>query len=405
MNSKWNWLTASVGIGALGYFVDIYDLVLFSIVRTQSLRDLGVIESQILDVGVFLLNCQMAGLVLGGLVWGILGDKRGRISVLFGSILIYSLANLLNGFVIDTNQYAILRFIAGFGLAGELGAAITLVAESLPKEYRGYGTTAVASFGILGGVSASVLGNFVSWKALYIIGGVGGLLLLCLRWRLNESHLYTEMKSSSIDSGNLKLLFSSVERSRKFLCSVLIGVPIYFVVGILITFAPELGQSQHAMEPINAGNTIFYYYLGLALGDGVSGILSQWFKSRRKVVFLYLLGLFVSVVIALSSSNYHAVHFYRFAFVLGFASGYWALCVTIAAEQFGTNLRATVATSVPNLVRGSLILLTLSFKTMKGSMGLVGSLWCVAGVTFAMALIALLGVRETFFTNMDFVEE
>lgn len=397
-------INRAVVVGALGYFVDIYDLVLFSVVRIASLKDLGVPEDELLDVGVKLLNWQMAGLLLGGLLWGVLGDKRGRVSVLFGSIFLYSAANILNGFVVTTDQYAILRFIAGIGLAGELGAAITLVAEAMPKEIRGYGTAVVAGIGVLGAVAAGLFGDYFPWRTAYFIGGGLGILILSLRMKMFDSGIFEKVRHQSVRKGDLRLLIGSRKAFFRYLRCILIGVPIWYVVGILVTFSPEICRVLGATEPINAGYAILFMYTGLSLGDIGSGILSQYLRSRRKVVLLSLGLIAASVLLYLSSSDFGKTYFYALCVLLGVAGGYWAIFVTVAAEQFGTNLRATVAITAPNFVRGSVILLTSAFHYLKGQMDLVAAAAVVGIVVLTLAFWAAASLEETFGRDLDFVE-
>lgn len=397
----------TVLVAALGYFVDIYDLLLFGIVRVPSLRAIGVGEEDLLRVGIRLINAQMAGMLVGGILWGIWGDKRGRLSVLFSSILLYSLANIANAFVPNAEWYAALRFLAGVGLAGELGAAITLVSEIMSKENRGIGTTIVASVGILGAVLASLIGDFFDWRTAYIVGGVMGLALLILRLKMFESGMYEEVhKATHVRKGDITLLFRSRERFGKYLRCILIGVPVWFVIGILITFSPELAKELEVTGPIAAGTAIMVSYAGLSAGDFASGLLSQYFRSRRKVVGLFLLLTAVSVVTYSQARGVSPAVFYSLCAILGFAVGYWAVFVTIGAEQFGTNLRATVATTVPNFVRGSVVLSTLSFQFLSKNQGfsLVASALIVGIVTLALGFWSLFTMPETFAKDLDYLE-
>jgi MFS family permease len=391
-------------VAALGYFVDIYDLLLFSIVRIESLKSLGVAESNLLSEGVFLINMQMGGLLIGGIFWGILGDKKGRIAVLFSSILIYSLANLLNGLVVNVTQYGILRLIAGIGLAGELGVGITLVAEILPKEIRGYGTSLVAGVGMLGAVLAYFIADYFQWRIAYFIGGGLGLLLLLMRVKVFESGIFEKAKKESLSRGNIMELFTSRKQFYKYIRCILIGVPVWFVAGILMTFSPEFGKVLDLGVPIVAGKAVMWEYLGLTIGDISSGILSQYLNSRKKVVLL-----FVSLVAILSSVYLFvplqsATIFYALCVCLGFAAGYWALFVTIAAEQFGTNLRATVATTVPNFVRGSIIIMTPLFLLFKEQFGILTGAGLVGLLVIVVALIGIFKMEETFGKDLNFVE-
>ena len=392
-------------VAALGYFVDIYDLLLFSIVRVASLKSLGVPESSLLSDGVYLINMQMGGLLLGGILWGVLGDKKGRISVLFGSILIYSLANAANGFVTTVDQYAVMRFIAGIGLAGELGVGITLVAEVLPKEIRGYGTSLVAGVGMLGAVLAYFVAENFDWRIAYFIGGGLGLLLLILRINVFESGIFTKVKEKAVSRGNFFQLFISSKQFFKYLRCILIGIPVWFIAGILMTFSPEIGKALNLDVPITAGKAVMWEYIGLVIGDISSGILSQYFRSRKKVVLLYLMLASALIVIYLFVPLQSDTIFYMLCVGLGIAAGYWALFVTIAAEQFGTNLRATVATTVPNFVRGSMIIMTPLFLLFREQFGILIGAGLVGVLAIGTALLGLWKMEETFGKDLNFLEE
>ncbi|WP_066838771.1 MFS transporter [Rufibacter ruber] len=398
-------LNTAVVVAALGYFVDIYDLILFSIVRISSLKDLGITNpTTLLKDGVHLINMQMLGMLLGGIFWGVLGDKRGRISVLFGSIFLYSIANVANGFVTTLDAYSWLRFIAGVGLAGELGAGITLVTEVLPKEKRGYGTTIVASVGISGAIVAGVVGEYFHWRTAYFVGGGLGLLLLLLRIGVYESGLFARTRQEKVSRGNFLSLFTSAPRFFKYLKCILVGVPIWFVVGVLITFSPEFGQALGVQVPVSAAKAISFCYLGLSLGDVASGVLSQKLKSRKRAVLLSLFLLAVVVALYLFARGAGEAYFYGLCLALGFASGYWAMFVTIAAEQFGTNIRATVTTTVPNFVRGAVIPLTLTFSAYKEAWGLLFTAGALGTVALAVALVAISTLPESYGKDLDYLE-
>lgn len=391
-------------VAALGYFVDIYDLLLFSIVRLPSLKALGVPPDQLLTKGEFLIQVQMGGLLVGGIIWGIMGDKRGRLSVLFGSILLYSLANIGNGFVTNVSQYAILRFIAGLGLAGELGAGITLVSETLPTRLRGYGTALVASIGLFGAVAANFVAQ-VGWQTAYFIGGGLGLLLLIARISVFESGIFLTMKQSNVERGNLIQLVGNRKRLKKFLGCIFIGCPIWFVIGNLVTFSPEIALHMGLKEAIIAGNAVMWAYIGLVFGDLTSGIGSQLIKSRKKMVLIFIALDFIFVCVYLFVPVATSFAFYAKCFMLGFGIGYWALFVTIAAEQFGTNLRSTVATTVPNLIRGTLIPITWLFQYLRGRFDMINGALIVIIITTIIALIALSVVDETYSRELNFVEK
>ncbi|MBN8609944.1 MAG: MFS transporter [Deltaproteobacteria bacterium] len=397
----------AVIVAALGYLVDIYDLILFGVVRRDSLLSIGVAEADVLVVGVRLLNYQMTGMLVGGVLWGILGDKRGRLSVLFGSILMYSLANIANGFVTDVETYAWLRLIAGIGLAGELGAGITLVSEMMPADKRGIGTTIIAGVGICGALLAAGVATVVQWNYAYWLGGIMGLLLLALRVGVLESGIFQKTKESGVTRGNFFALFTNRRRALRYVCVILCGMPVWFAIGLLASLAEEIaGPTGLGLSPApTARIALLFAYLGLAIGDFGSGWISQVLKSRKRVLFAFV-G-FNAVAIAayatLGASSIHA--FYACVLVLGITNGYWAVFVTVAAEQFGTNLRATATTTAPNFVRGSVVPMNLAFLALKPSLGVLGAALAVGAVVVVVAFVAIFGIEETFGKPMDFVED
>ncbi len=399
-------LTVPVIVSALGYFVDIYDLILFSIVRVQSLKAIGLEGQALLDKGVFLLNMQMAGMLLGGIFWGILGDKKGRVRILFGSIFLYSVANVANGMVTSIGQYAFWRFVAGIGLAGELGAGITLVLENLPQRSRGYGTMVVATVGVTGAVLANIIAKNFDWRIAYVIGGGLGLMLLVARLSVYESGMYREVAAQPhVRKGNFISLFTSRARFLKYLRSVLIGLPIWFCVGILITFSPEFAKALSVTGPVSAGEAVMFCYIGLVFGDFLSGFLSQYFRSRKKIVLLFLVLTCGMTGLYFMQQGATAGQFYLVCLAIGVAVGYWAIFITIAAEQFGTNLRATVASTVPNFIRGAVIPITFFFQLLKGHAGIIQSAIIVGSVCLVIAFAALYGLEETFSRELNYTEE
>lgn len=392
-------------VAALGYFVDIYDLLIFTIVRVQSLADIGVAQEDSRRMGEFVINVQMGGLLVGGILWGIIGDKFGRIRVLFGSILLYSIANVINGFVQDVNTYALIRFIAGIGLAGELGAGITLVSETLSKEKRGYGTMMVAVIGLFGAVAANLVHHYFSWRNAYFVGGGLGFVLLLLRAGTFESGMYKHVKDSTVARGNFMLLFSDRKRFWKYIYCILIGIPLWFVVGILIAQSPEFGKALGANGALDAGAGIMYSYIGISIGDIVAGMLAQWTKSRRLAILIFLLLSLTTVIYYLNSTGISQAKFVGLAFVMGLGVGYWATFVTIASEQFGTNIRATVTTTVPNFVRGSLIPVTFIFEFFVHKFNIISAAYILMISLTAISLFALSRLKETFNKDLDYVEE
>lgn len=413
-------------VAALGYFVDIYDMVLFGIVKAESLSQImsGYSLEEQASTGKFLFNMQMMGMLIGGLLWGVLGDKKGRIKVLFGSILLYSIANLINAFVTDITSYAVVRVIAGIGLAGELGAGITLVSEMMSKEKRGYGTMIIVVFGALGAVVASlvgsegeVIGNLINslsgvqlanWQVTYLVGGFLGLFLLLLRVGTIESTYFEKMSDNKqVSKGNLKIIFFNKKNFIKYLHCIIIGIPIWYVVGLLVmnskdNFAPLLG-----IENIENGTAVMYTYLGLSFGDLVSGLLSQLLKSRKKVVAIYLVFTLILVTSFLFfMEGISAEVYYVVCFLLGTATGYWAIFVSIAAEQFGTNIRSTTANTIPNFVRGSVNLIMLGFGLLMAlNLGDAWSAYIVGLVFILLALFSLSQLKETFGKDLNYFEE
>jgi MFS family permease len=395
-------LNFTVIVAGLGYFVDLFDITLFGVVRVASLRDLGITDpAAILSSGLVIYNSQMAGMMIGGILWGVIGDRRGRLSVLFGSILLYSFANMASAFAWNVPSYAVFRFLGGVGLAGELGAAITLVSESLPKEKRGLGTTIVAALGMLGIVAAALVGQLLHWKVAYILGGVMGMLLLVARFKISESTLFTRTDAQA--RANPFLVFTG-GRFRKYISCILIGVPIYFTTGILFTFAPELTAGLGVKGTVTAGNAILFGSIGLTLGDILAGLFSQRLGSRKKAIGInlvlgYSLMLVYCFVTGLSSTT-----IYFLSFLIGTTVGYWAVLVTMAAEQFGTNIRATVATTVPNFVRGSAVFAASMFAYLKDQIAVPRAAFVVGTICFGLALLALTQVDETFTRDLDYEE-
>ena len=393
-------------VAALGYFVDIYDLVLFSIVRVPSLKSFGLSGKELIDYGVYLLNMQMIGMLVGGVLWGWLGDKKGRLKIMFASILLYSLANIANGFVSSLPAYAVLRFIAGVGLAGELGAGITLVSEVLHTRIRGYGTMLVASIGVSGAILANVVANTYEWHSAFFIGGGLGFLLLAARVKVAESGMFKAMEEKTgVSRGNMLALFTDRNRFFRYINSIMIGVPIWFVVGVLITFSPEFATELHITGPVTAGNSVMYCYLGLVFGDLSSGLLSQLLQSRKKVILLFMLLSVGAVALYLLQGPSTPQFFYLVCAALGFAGGYWAIFVTVAAEQFGTNLRATVATTVPNIVRGMVVPITMLFQLCRSFLGLESGALLVGAICSIAAFFSLGALEETFHKDLDYYEE
>jgi putative MFS transporter len=390
-------------VASLGYFVDIYDLMIFSIVRVKSLHDIGIADADILLKGVYVINMQMFGLLLGGILWGILGDKLGRIKVLFGSILLYSLANFANGMVHDINTYAIIRFIGGIGLAGELGAGVTLVSEALSKEKRGYGTMIISLVGLLGAVAAGVAGKY-DWRTAYYIGGALGTMLLLLRMRTFESGLYKNAAKTNISKGNIFILFTNRKRFLKYLSCILIGAPLWFVVGIIVTLSPEFAKALGTKETISAGTGIMCSYAGGAVGNVLAAMFAQVTRSRKLTMLTFLVLNAISVSIFLNTTGITNHQFILLCLLIGVTGGYLATLVTIAAEQFGTNIRATVTTTVPNFVRGTLIPINAAFSLLLLHFDMIRSGIILLVILTSIALFGLSRLKESFSKDLDYLE-
>lgn len=408
MNQQRNYgiLSLPVIVAALGYFVDIYDLLLFSITRVPSLRSLGLDEAALLTEGEGIIMWQMAGLLIGGIIWGVMGDKKGRLSVLFGSIILYSLANIANGFVQTPEQFRIIRFIAGLGLAGELGAGITLVSELIPKEKRGIATSFVAGVGLTGAVVAFVMKENFNWRTCYFIGGGLGLLLLLLRISVFESGMFHEVKKMDVQRGNFFMLFNNADRLKRYILSILIGLPTWFVIGVLVTFSKEFGEKFGITEKIDSGKAIMYAYAAISAGDILIGFISQWFKSRKKALYLfYAITAFFMVLYFTILQDGTAAQMYWICAGLGFGTGFWAIFVTMGAEQFGTNLRSTAATTIPNMVRGMLTIMILPmFKGLRNATDYVTAGWITAVIIMGITVVAALMTKETFNKDLNYVE-
>lgn len=393
-------------VSALGFFVDVYDMLIFSIVRVPSLQSLGLSEAEVSSAGTFILNSQQAGLVIGGFLWGVLGDKRGRMSVLFGSILTYSLTNIACGFVQDVTTYAALRFVAGIGLSGEIGAAMVLVSEILPKEIRSFGSSMVAGIGYLGAGVAYLTVEYFNWRTAFWVGGGMGLVLLLLRVSVFESGLFSRLKveHKTVSRGNFLYFFSSWPQAIKYLRCVAVGIPTWFIVGILATFANEFGQALDIAEGVKPGRCVMLIYVGLAGGDLLSGPISHWLRSRLKAITGLLIFSALLSGVYLFGGIKTASGIYLVCLLAGFCTGYIAMFLTMVAELYGTNLRNTATTSVPSVVRGTLIPMTLFFQALKPSLGALVAAGILGVIVYGLAFWSLSRMEETFGKELDYVE-
>ena len=394
-----------VMVAALGYFVDIYDLLLFSIIRVGSLKSLGLSELALDTDGKTIISVQMVGLLIGGILWGVMGDKKGRLSVLFGSIILYSTANIANGFVQNVTQYSLCRFIAGIGLAGELGAGITLVSELISKEKRGVATSIVAGIGLSGAVLAYFISKTFDWRSCYFIGGGLGFCLLILRISVFESGMFKKVQESKIVRGNFFMFFTNKKRFKKYMLSILIGLPTWYVIGVLITFSKEFGEKFGIQGKIEPGKAVMLAYVAIAVADLLIGLISQQLKSRKKALYIFYALTVISIVLYFTQRNGSVSTMYAICMFMGFGTGFWALFVTMAAEHFGTNLRATAATTVPNMVRGSLPLILMLFNALKPSFGYIDAGAITGVVVMVISIIAVIMTEETFGKDLNFIEE
>jgi MFS family permease len=395
----------TVLVAALGYFVDIYDLLLFQIVRVESLKDLGLSDAMVKSEGEFIISIQMLGLMIGGIIWGVMGDKRGRLSVLFGSIILYSVANIANGFVQTPNQYALTRFIAGIGLAGELGAGITLVAELIHKDKRGLSTSLVAGIGLTGAVAAYFISQNFHWRNCYFIGGGLGFCLLILRISVFESSMFNKVKEMKVARGNFFMFFTNTQRFKKYMLAILIGLPTWYVIGILVAFSNDFGKAFGISETVLPKKSTMYAYVAIAFADVLVGFVSHWLRSRKKALFLFYVLTIIAIFFYFNQQNGSAAGMYLICAALGFGTGFWAIFVTMAAEQFGTNLRATAATTVPNMVRGALPIMLILFKSLESVTGsMLSAGWITGVIVMCISIVAAWFTEETFGKDLNYIE-
>jgi len=394
----------AVIVAALGYFVDVYDIWLYSILRKPSLIELGLDEAGVKSVGEALLNWQMAGFILGAIIFGVVADRKGRLTVLFASILLYSIANVANGFVQDVTQYAVCRFVAGVGLAGELGAGIALVSELMTAKNRGWATTFVATVGVAGSVAAPLIATQTHWRTSYVIGGSMGLVLLLLRIGVFESGMFEAVKErTDVRRGDLRQLFSDKARIKRYLATIMCGAPVWFFAGLMMTFSPELQKGLGLAEPIEAPKIVMIAAIGLCVGDVIFGAISQFLRSRKKAFFLAYLWM-AAILVVIFTMTKTTTAFYWLMFLGGVGAGFWAVFVTTAGEVFGTNLRGTVATTAPSFVRGLVIPMTLGRRALEPALGTIGATAALAVIVLVLAAWSVALLPETYGRDMDFVE-
>ncbi len=395
----------SVAAAALGYFVDLYDIVIFGVVRVASLAELGLTGADNTAWGIHLLNLQMVGMLIGGVAWGVIGDKFGRRTALLATIGVYSLANIANGFVTGVEQYAVLRFIAGVGLAGELGMGVTLVAELMPARHRGYGATVISFLGLCGALAASWVGVLLPWRMAFVAGGAMGLVVMALRWYgLRESEMFAARRAQAQHAGDVRMLFFPAPRLGKFLAVIAVGVPIWYVSALFVNLAPEYGKALGLTAPLSVAEALRWQAIGLALGSAATGLLSEWLQSRKHVLYGCLAALLAGIGVLLSLDGASVGAYCAVMFAVGLAQGYWTVFITTATEQFGTNIRATVATSVPNFVRAMIVPITLGLTALWDATGLIGGTVLIGAAVFGLALLALASLQETWGKDLDYTE-
>jgi predicted MFS family arabinose efflux permease len=374
-------------------------------VRVASLNDLGITGAANTSWGIDLLNLQMIGMLIGGVFWGVIADKLGRRFALLATITVYSLANIANGLVVTVEQYAVLRFIAGVGLAGELGAGVTLVAELLPARVRGYGTTVISFLGLVGALTASFVGDYFQWRMAYFVGGGMGLVVLAGRWWvLRESAMFEAHRAQSKNQGDLRVLFASVSTFSRFLAVIAVGVPIWYVSALFVNFSPELGKALNLSGPLPVADVLRWQATGLAIGSAASGLLSEWLKNRRGVVLGFIMAMLVMTAVLLSLGGETPSLYCMLMFAMGLAQGYWTVFMTLSAEQFGLNIRATVTTSVPNFVRAMVVPITLLLKLLLPTLGLIKGIVLIGVVVYGVALLSLYYLKETYGKDLDYFE-
>jgi len=407
-NKQIGLLSLPVFVAALGYFVDVYDLLLFTIVRQPSVMSIGSTAATIIIDSAHIINWQMSGLLIGGILWGVIGDKKGRLKVLFGSILLYSVANILTSFVQNVDQYAYCRFMGGIGLAGELGAGITLVSEMLPKNKRGIGTSMVAGIGLFGAVVAYFTFKITKdWRLCYQIGGVLGFFLLVLRVKVAESFMFESAKLAHIAKGNFLMFFNNKKRFVKYITAILVGLPTWFVIGVLVNYSNKFASTLYGVNLIDSGRSIMLAYIGISTGDLLIGYVSQYFKSRKKALMLFYIFSIIGMILFFSPFNNNDSRMYLICAFLGFSTGYWAIFNQMAAEQFGTNLRATAATTIPNMVRGALPLINFLFLDIlqkKLGWDIVQSGILTGTTVMLITLVAYFFTEETYHKDLDYME-
>lgn len=401
-------------VASLGYFVDAYDLIIASVVRSSAIVELGLAQvgtPEHTKYAQLFEYVQSAGILLGGIIFGVYSDKKGRKKALYYSIAIYSIANILNGLLSASvpfvgTVYCILRFICGFALAAELSIGIVMISETMKAKHRGYGTMIVVSFGILGAVLAAVLFEFIGihWQTLYLIGGIAGVLLLIFRFSVKETNPFLDLENQESERGSWVMIFKNRRLLKILFNAILLGFPIYFFISIPIKFATDYGKELGLT--IKGTIPIIVFYIAMSVSDIIANYLCQLFENRKKVLYFYLGLCTISVfLLHFYPPTTPEQYFYLFSPLMGFASGYWALLITFTNEQIGTNIRSTYTTAVPNVVRSLFIPIQLLLTVLQPTFGTSTSVFYIGVLAVILALLGLYSLKETWGKNLKFIDE
>jgi hypothetical protein len=243
------------------------------------------------------------------------------------------------------------------------------------------------------------------WRTCYYIGGALGLTLLLLRMQVKESVLFKQVKQAGVKRGDFLMFFNNKERALLYLRCIMIGIPAWYIIGVLVTFSDQFGK-EFGIEGIDPGKAIMYQYMAIAFGDLTAGLLSKLLNSRKKALFVFygITTLFLGLYFGLRGGG-SAQNMYWLCAGLGFGTGFSVIYITMSAEQFGTNLRATAAVTIPNMVRGALPLIIILFKGMRNWTGsYVTGAVLTGALLMLIAVYAAIGIRETYNKELDFVE-
>jgi MFS transporter, putative metabolite:H+ symporter len=381
-----------------GYFIDIFDLVLFSTLRISSFEELKITDPTYWTVVFF--NLQMTGILVGGIFWGKMADIKGRSWSFMGTILVFSIANIINGLTSSLTVYGICRFIAGFGLAGEMGSGIALICEKVPDEKRSLYLGFVSSLGCIGAVLSGWLGDIVYWRYLFIGSGFAGILLTLLRKNLLEPDLFRKTATLNIPRGQWKTLFQSPPDLIRFILLIFLGIPMWYIIGILWSFSTEM-TSTIGLNIFTSGQAILWGYVGVWMGDMLMPFVSQFLKSRIFTIQICLIMMLLGVIYLFQFQPHSLLSFQLTHIFLGFTIGYWAVYATLCGESFGTNIRALTSTSLPSLIRFSSIPMMIIYQygrdenELNIALGMGLTVLCISMITTYF-------IKDTFQKDIDF---